>query len=100
MSSISFSEIMLIVDWRHNHAVHIFRGLLCLIGFLTLHKYSPAVYTRAYELFVALPLAAVVADQFFCIHGDISVNIMTVEDIQNADGFRELRHVRCVGGPI
>mmetsp|Transcript_13332 Transcript_13332/g.37925 ORF Transcript_13332/g.37925 Transcript_13332/m.37925 type:complete len:464 (+) Transcript_13332:70-1461(+) len=53
------------------------------------HKYDISVYKMAVESFDALPLAAVVSEQFFCIHGGISECIKTVEDIQKANRFME-----------
>ncbi len=41
------------------------------------------------ESFDALPLAAVVSDQFFCIHGGISENIKSVDDLRGVNRFAE-----------
>lgn len=45
-------------------------------------KYSDAVYDAALEAFNALPLAAVVDRTLFCVHGGLSPELETVEDIQ------------------
>lgn len=34
------------------------------------------------EVFDTLPLAAVVDDQFFCVHGGISPNMDTIDDLE------------------
>ena len=54
-----------------------------------IHKYELSAYKEAVESFDSLPLAAVVSDQFFCIHGGISENIKTVDDIRNVNRFAE-----------
>ena len=47
------------------------------------------IYQAAVNSFDTLPLAAVVADQFFCIHGGISENIKTVDDVRAVNRFCE-----------
>lgn len=53
------------------------------------HKYGIDVYDTCTQSFDALPLAAVMNKQFFCVHGGISPQLKSLEDLERLNRFRE-----------
>ncbi|CCE83335.1 Piso0_003910 [Millerozyma farinosa CBS 7064] len=54
-----------------------------------LHKYSSKLYEECLRSFNALPLAAIMNKQFFCVHGGLSPDLKTLDDLLKIDRFKE-----------
>jgi serine/threonine-protein phosphatase 2B catalytic subunit len=57
-----------------------FSNYLSVLG---LHKYSARVYEACIKSFCALPVTALVDGRFFCVHGGISPELMTLDDLHH-----------------
>ncbi|CCW60060.1 unnamed protein product [Phytomonas sp. EM1] len=53
-------------------------------------KYSSKVFNRVMVACQYLPLSAVVSERYFCVHGGLSPDISSIEDINYIHRFREV----------
>ena len=57
-------------------------------------KYSQQVYEASIASFNALPLAAVLDRRFFCVHGGISPELTTVDEINRVNYFSPYLYIK------
>lgn len=55
-----------------------------------LNKYNQEAYDITMDMFDQLPLACLINKKFLCIHGGISYDLKTLDDIKKIDRFREI----------
>ena len=53
---------------------------------------SPNIYNTFMDLFDFLPLCALIENKILCLHGGLSPNIQTIEEINQLDRMQELPH--------
>ncbi|KAI0780365.1 Metallo-dependent phosphatase [Trametes elegans] len=54
-----------------------------------IHKYSAEIYDACIRSFQALPVTALVDGKFFCVHGGISPELDTLQDLERMNRFEE-----------
>ncbi|KAI8873521.1 Metallo-dependent phosphatase [Ramicandelaber brevisporus] len=57
-----------------------------------LYKYGEQFYEACLKSFDTLPLAAVVDGKYFCVHGGLSPQLVTLDDVRQLNRFHEPPH--------
>jgi len=55
---------------------------------LGLSKYNQDIYERFTAFFNLLPVACLLNGKFFCVHGGISPDLTTLDEIKKIDRFK------------
>lgn len=89
---------LLAVKLTHPNSVFLLRGshestfMTDILGFEEecKRKYSKSLYATFQSTFNCLPLAAVVSNRYFCVHGGLSPNVTRVDDVRLLFRFRDI----------
>lgn len=99
--SVECVSLLLCLQLRFPERITVLRGnhesrqITQVYGFYDecLRKYGSAHPWKLFtDLFDYMPLAAVVEEQLFCLHGGLSPSVSTIEEIQELDRCQEVPH--------
>lgn len=97
--SVETMQLLVALKVRYPHRLTLLRGnhesraISRVYGFYDecMRKYGSTLVWKSFtDMFDFLPLTALVDDQVFCVHGGLSPQIKTLDQIQTLDRMREL----------
>ncbi|CAB4255417.1 similar to Saccharomyces cerevisiae YNR032W PPG1 Putative serine/threonine protein phosphatase of the type 2A-like phosphatase family, required for glycogen accumulation [Maudiozyma barnettii] len=100
--SIETIMLLIVLKLRYPDRIHLLRGnhesrqITQSYGFYTecLNKYggNTRVWTYLTDAFDYLVLCCIIDNELFCVHGGLSPNVQTIDQIKIIDRFREIPH--------
>ncbi|CCK69791.1 putative serine/threonine-protein kinase PPG1 KNAG_0D00380 [Huiozyma naganishii CBS 8797] len=100
--SVETITLLVTLKLRYPNRIHLLRGnhesrqITQSYGFYTecLNKYGPdsRVWQYLTDMFDYLVLCCIIDDEIFCVHGGLSPNVQTIDQIRIIDRFREIPH--------
>lgn len=94
--------LLIVLKLRYPSRIHLLRGnhesrqITQSYGFYTecLNKYggNSRVWQYLTDIFDYLVLCCIIDDEIFCVHGGLSPNVQTIDQIKIIDRFREIPH--------
>ncbi|CCC67096.1 hypothetical protein NCAS_0A05380 [Naumovozyma castellii] len=100
--SVETIMLLIVLKLRYPSRIHLLRGnhesrqITQSYGFYTecLNKYGGGskVWNYLTDLFDYLVLCCIIDDEIFCVHGGLSPNVQTIDQIKIIDRFREIPH--------
>lgn len=100
--SVETIVLLVVLKLRYPHRIHLLRGnhesrqITQSYGFYTecLNKYgeNSKVWHYLTDFFDYLVLCCIIDDEIFCVHGGLSPNVQTIDQIKIIDRFREIPH--------
>ncbi|SCU92881.1 LAFA_0F13476g1_1 [Lachancea sp. 'fantastica'] len=100
--SVETISLLIVLKLRYPNRVHLLRGnhesrqITQSYGFYSecLNKYNggSGVWQCFTDLFDYLVLCCIIDDELFCVHGGLSPNVQTIDQIRIIDRFREIPH--------
>lgn len=99
--SIECLVLLCVLKMKYPDSIHLLRGnhesmeVSSMYGFkqevLTKYKFASEYLFEAFEpLFNSFPIAAVISDSLFCVHGGISADATTIKEINQINRFQEI----------